>query len=202
MQASLSPTGDRHARDLGYEIGTGELVNKNWAQRIRKIQRRLLTATRVATCMEKRVLLLNSIVLPSILFIAIVFELIRWMEKELHSNYVGARDKNDKQLRYDNSGAACDTQTCWRHRVRGRFSGDRNTTYETCGCLVDSETTSILCCIAGVGCSGRYGARRSNSDSISGSTLGVASSHTFARTGAQARNGRTARPNYRPNTAS
>ena len=23
MQASLSPSGDRHARDLGYEIGTG-----------------------------------------------------------------------------------------------------------------------------------------------------------------------------------
>ncbi|CAI5707472.1 unnamed protein product [Peronospora effusa] len=80
------PTGET-TRYLGYEIGTGELVNKNWAQRIHKIQRRLLTATRVATSVENRVLLLNSIVLPFLLFTAIVFALPRWAEKDLHNLY-------------------------------------------------------------------------------------------------------------------
>ena len=59
---AVVPTGET-TRYLGYEIGTGELVNKNWAQRIRKIQRRLLTATRVAMSVENCVLILNSIVL-------------------------------------------------------------------------------------------------------------------------------------------
>ena len=83
---AVVPTGET-TRYLGYEIGTGELVNKNWAQRIRKIQRRLLTATRVATSVENRVLILNSIMLPSLLFTAIVFKLPRWAEKELHNLY-------------------------------------------------------------------------------------------------------------------
>ena len=34
-------------RYLGYEIGTGNLDNKNWVLQIQKIQRCLLTATRV-----------------------------------------------------------------------------------------------------------------------------------------------------------
>ena len=72
---------------LRYEIGTGQLANKNWAQRIWRIQRRLLTATRVATSVENRILLLNSIVLPLLLFTASVFDLPRWAEKELHNLY-------------------------------------------------------------------------------------------------------------------
>ena len=71
-------------RYLGYEIGTRELVNKNWALRYQRIQRRLLTATRVATSVTNRVLILNSIVLPSLLFTAIVFDIPRWAELELH----------------------------------------------------------------------------------------------------------------------
>uniref|UniRef100_A0AAV1V694 Reverse transcriptase domain-containing protein n=1 Tax=Peronospora matthiolae TaxID=2874970 RepID=A0AAV1V694_9STRA len=74
-------------RYLGYEIGTGPLDNKNWAHRIRTIQRRLLTATRVATSVENRVLILNSIVLPSLLFTASVFYVPRWAEKEVHNSY-------------------------------------------------------------------------------------------------------------------
>ena len=58
---------------MGYEIGTGELVNKKWALRIWRIQRSLLTVTRVATSVTNRELILNSIVLPSILLSAIVF---------------------------------------------------------------------------------------------------------------------------------
>ena len=79
-------------RYLGYEIGTGYLENKNWAIRIQKIQRRLLTATRVATSVEYRVLILNSIVLPSLLFTASVYYIPDWAEKELRistSNFCG-----------------------------------------------------------------------------------------------------------------
>uniref|UniRef100_A0AAV1V4U5 Reverse transcriptase n=1 Tax=Peronospora matthiolae TaxID=2874970 RepID=A0AAV1V4U5_9STRA len=72
---------------LGYKVGTGELTNKNWAQRIRKIQRRLLTAIKVATSVKNRVLILNSIVLPSLLFTAIAFDLPRWAEVELSNLY-------------------------------------------------------------------------------------------------------------------
>ena len=74
-------------RYLGYAVGTGDLENQNWALRIQQIQRRLVTATRVATSVANRVLLLNSIVLPSILFTAIVFELPLWVEKELTNLY-------------------------------------------------------------------------------------------------------------------
>ena len=44
-------------RYLGFAIGTGGLNYKNWALRIQKIQRRLLTATHVATTVENRVLI-------------------------------------------------------------------------------------------------------------------------------------------------
>ncbi|KAE9032264.1 hypothetical protein PR003_g5465 [Phytophthora rubi] len=70
-------------RYLGYEVETGQLTNKNWVARIRKIQRRLATATRIATNVENRVLILNAIVLPSILFTAAVFEMPAWAEKEI-----------------------------------------------------------------------------------------------------------------------
>uniref|UniRef100_M4BM98 RxLR effector candidate protein n=1 Tax=Hyaloperonospora arabidopsidis (strain Emoy2) TaxID=559515 RepID=M4BM98_HYAAE len=72
-------------RYLGYEIGTGDVENKSWSLRIQKIQRRLLTATRVATSVENRVLILNTIVLPSLLFTASVFDIPIWAEKELHN---------------------------------------------------------------------------------------------------------------------
>ena len=74
-------------RYLGFEIGTGGLENKNWALRIQKIQRRLLTATQVATSVENRVLILNSIVLPSLLFTASVFEIPSWAMIEVNNLY-------------------------------------------------------------------------------------------------------------------
>jgi hypothetical protein len=57
-------------RYLGYEVGTGELTEVNWAAQIRKIQRRLATATQLSTSVETRVSLLNVIMLPSVLFTA------------------------------------------------------------------------------------------------------------------------------------
>ena len=41
----------------------------------------------MATSVENRVPILNSIVLPSLLFTASVFDLPRWAEKELHNLY-------------------------------------------------------------------------------------------------------------------
>jgi exonuclease III len=68
---------------LGYAVGTGTLMNVNWAERIRGIQRRLATATQVATSIENRVTLLNVIMLPSVLFTAAVFDMPNWAVKQL-----------------------------------------------------------------------------------------------------------------------
>lgn len=48
-------------RYLEYQVGTGSLVDVNWAARIRNVQRRLATASQLATSVENRVLLLNVI---------------------------------------------------------------------------------------------------------------------------------------------
>ena len=61
--------------------------NINWALRIKSAQRRLFTATRVATTLEHRVLILNAIVLPGILFTASVFEPPDWALKQLDHLY-------------------------------------------------------------------------------------------------------------------
>ena len=67
------------------------------------------------------------------------------------------------------------------------FSVATKTTYKACGCSTYSETRQILRCMAGMGFSGRFGARCNSSYSTSGSISGVASPHTLIRTEAQAR---------------
>ena len=62
-------------RYLGYHVGTGEITNANWALRLRNVRRPLLTATGVATSVTNRVIVLNTIVLPSVLFTAAAFEI-------------------------------------------------------------------------------------------------------------------------------
>ena len=74
-------------RYLGYEIGTGEMLNHNWAQRIRRSRRRLLTATSVATSVQNRVIILNTIILPAVLFTAAVFDIPAWASSELDKLY-------------------------------------------------------------------------------------------------------------------
>ncbi|CAH0474837.1 unnamed protein product [Peronospora belbahrii] len=61
-------------RYLGYQVGTGKLRSINSSLCFKKAQRRLLTATRASTTLEHRILILNAIVLPGILFTAVVFE--------------------------------------------------------------------------------------------------------------------------------
>ena len=65
-------------RYLGYEVGTGDLQHRNWVLRIRTLQRRLFTASTIETSVENRVLILNSIILPSILFTVAVFDIPEW----------------------------------------------------------------------------------------------------------------------------
>lgn len=72
---------------LGYEIGTGDLQHRNWAVRMRKLQRRLFTATKVATSVENRVRILNAIILPSILFTAAVFDIPEWAGRAIQNLY-------------------------------------------------------------------------------------------------------------------
>ncbi|EEY68804.1 uncharacterized protein PITG_18705 [Phytophthora infestans T30-4] len=72
-------------RYLGYQVGTGPLTEVNWATRIRAVQRRLATAAQLSQSVETRVLLLNVIMLPSVLFTAAVFEMPRWADRQLRS---------------------------------------------------------------------------------------------------------------------
>lgn len=50
-------------RYLGYETGPGQLIKRNWVLCIRKSQRRLLAATKIATSVDNQILILNAIVL-------------------------------------------------------------------------------------------------------------------------------------------
>ncbi|KAE9036079.1 hypothetical protein PR001_g9006 [Phytophthora rubi] len=72
-------------RYLGYAVGTGMLADVNWAVRIRNIQRRLATATQLATSVENRVTILNVIMLPAVLFTAAVFEIPQWADSQLRN---------------------------------------------------------------------------------------------------------------------
>jgi hypothetical protein len=72
-------------RYLGHAVGTGNLWDVNWAQRIRGVQRWLATAAQLATSVENRVLILNVIMLPSVLFTAAVFEMPDWAGNELRN---------------------------------------------------------------------------------------------------------------------
>ena len=74
-------------RYTGYEVGTGDLQHRNWALRIRKLQRRLSTASTIASSVENRVMVLNSIILPAILFTAAVFEIPDWAIRDVQNMY-------------------------------------------------------------------------------------------------------------------
>uniref|UniRef100_A0AAV1UKE2 Uncharacterized protein n=1 Tax=Peronospora matthiolae TaxID=2874970 RepID=A0AAV1UKE2_9STRA len=74
-------------RYLGYVVGTGELHHRNWALRIRRLQRILVTASTITTSVANWVVVLNAIVLPSILFTAAVFEMPEWARKDVHNLY-------------------------------------------------------------------------------------------------------------------
>jgi hypothetical protein len=72
-------------RYLRYQVGTGQLMDVNWAARVRNIQRRLATATQLATSVENRVLLLNSIMLPAVLFTAAAIAIPPWASKQIRN---------------------------------------------------------------------------------------------------------------------
>ncbi|KAE9273288.1 hypothetical protein PR003_g29950, partial [Phytophthora rubi] len=70
-------------RYLGYAVGTGPLTDINWATRIRAVQRRLATASQLSTSVEFRVLMLNVIMLPVILFTAAAFDMPHWVNTQI-----------------------------------------------------------------------------------------------------------------------
>jgi hypothetical protein len=72
-------------RYLGYAVGTGELSDVNWAARIRAVQRRLATATQLATSVENRALILNVIMMPSVLFTAAAFDMPKWAAAQIRN---------------------------------------------------------------------------------------------------------------------
>ena len=72
-------------RYLGHQLGTGALTYVNWAVRIRNVRRLLATATRVATSVSLRVLILKFIMLPGILFTVADFDMPHWADEELQN---------------------------------------------------------------------------------------------------------------------
>ncbi|KAF1320354.1 Rxlr effector protein, partial [Globisporangium splendens] len=57
-------------RYLGIQIGTGNITQANWEDRLQKLRTRLIIAAKVSNSVVGRVLILNSVLLPSILFTA------------------------------------------------------------------------------------------------------------------------------------
>ncbi|KAF1318298.1 Rxlr effector protein, partial [Globisporangium splendens] len=55
-------------RHLGIQIGTGNITQANWEDRLQKLRTRLIIAAKVSNSVVGRVLILNSVLLPSILF--------------------------------------------------------------------------------------------------------------------------------------
>uniref|UniRef100_M4BBQ4 RxLR effector candidate protein n=1 Tax=Hyaloperonospora arabidopsidis (strain Emoy2) TaxID=559515 RepID=M4BBQ4_HYAAE len=95
-------------RYLGYQVGTGDLVGANWALRIRNIRKRLATATTISSSVAVQILLLNSIMLPAVLFPSAVFRLPHWARSESHNlqkqflwNYSTSTDRSRHKV---NSG--------------------------------------------------------------------------------------------------
>lgn len=62
-------------RYLGIYIGVGEIKQMNWELRCQTIERRLVTAVKLGLSIIEKVIVLNTIVLPSILFTAAYFQL-------------------------------------------------------------------------------------------------------------------------------
>ena len=83
---SLVPAHDT-VQYLGYEVGTGELVQPNWAMRLRRVGRQLLTATTVAASVQHWVVILNAIFIPSVLSTSSVFDMPLWAHTELDQFY-------------------------------------------------------------------------------------------------------------------
>ena len=72
-------------RYLGYQVRTEDLVDANWALRIRNVRKRLAIAASLSTSVAVRIMLLNAIMLPAVLFTVAVFRLPQWMRAKLHN---------------------------------------------------------------------------------------------------------------------
>ena len=70
-------------RYLGYHVGTGDLVDANWALWVRNFRKRLATAAGSKIIFAVLTLLLNSIMRPAVIFTAAVFQIPKWAKKEL-----------------------------------------------------------------------------------------------------------------------
>ena len=66
-------------RYIGYQERSGDLVDANWALRIRNVRKRLATTASLSTSVAIRILLLNAIMLPAVLL------LLQWARAELHN---------------------------------------------------------------------------------------------------------------------
>ena len=168
---------------MGYAVGTGELAATNWAARIRNVQRRLATATKLATSVEHRVSILNVIMLPAVLFTAAVFDSPPWAERQLRNiqkhflwrqstSIEGSRHKINPALLHTpkQAGGASVHYSCMQH-AKG----------QTGPVVAISTKGRVFSCLAGMGISrldvGLY--RRSVSDYGKETSARARSSYTW-----------------------
>ncbi|KAF1333189.1 hypothetical protein FI667_g2849, partial [Globisporangium splendens] len=86
-------------RCLGIQIGTENIMQANWEDRLQNLRTRLIIAAKVSNSVVGRVLLLNSVLLPSILFTAsyikppakIVDQLVNLQKQFLWKSTLGTR---------------------------------------------------------------------------------------------------------------
>lgn len=67
-------------RCLGVQVGTGETIDANWSDRARKIKARLHTAGAALTGIPSRVLIVNAVILPAVVYTARFTKLsLKWL---------------------------------------------------------------------------------------------------------------------------
>ncbi|KAF1313870.1 Rxlr effector protein, partial [Globisporangium splendens] len=94
-------------RYLGIQIGTGNITQANWEDRLQKLRTRLIIAAKVSNSVVGRVLLLSSVLLPSILFIAgyikppakVVDQLVNLQKQFLWQSTLGTDGTRHKRAR-------------------------------------------------------------------------------------------------------
>uniref|UniRef100_A0AAV1V5T8 Reverse transcriptase domain-containing protein n=1 Tax=Peronospora matthiolae TaxID=2874970 RepID=A0AAV1V5T8_9STRA len=120
-------------RYLGHQVGTGDLADANWAVRIRTVQRRLATATRLATSVTFRAQILNVILLPGILFTAAVFDTPAWADLELRNhqnpNSLESVVINGNKSAQSQSGTTIHAASSGRHWINLDSSGGESATH-------------------------------------------------------------------------
>ena len=140
-------------RYLGYQMGSGDLVDANWALRIRHVRERLATAASLSTRVAVKIMLMNAIMLPAVLFTVAVSRIPQWARAELHHIQKKFLWQLQSQLRHVVHAERSEWNRTRLHRRRNMHA--KSKVYDE---VADYETRSLLPCMGSLDIS-RYRGR-------------------------------------------